>query len=458
MAIVRQSICKSASRCGSIIFQPNGDWLVIGCIVLVGIASFSAPKVSDVFLAILVSFGGYIWVRFRRRLTLSQAFSIVWLLFVVGLATYATVAGVPGKHFAQLGKHLPIALGPIVAVALTTVTRRYPLRLIVSVFLGSLAFGAAVVLLWNGGLGILSMMFHGHLWTETNLGRLNRNFAALSAGVGLISTLALVCEHWTSSARKTSRNVVAVLLVSLAAYFAIAVVALQSRGAYAATAAALCVQLSVLLGRALGWRAAAKSLVPSAVIVVLALAIAAHQGAFSNSRLVARGGFVNNLVTAKNIVAGARLSDNSPREDRLELLAIGVDLIRQRPWWGWGTDVAEVIHTHSPNSAVASLRQLHNGYLQTVVHFGVVGTILLAGLLWSIIRSAIRSGDGRLSSAQLSMCLAFVAFLLVFNLSETILFVSPAAAIAMFLSAIACTSEKRIEAAGWYGHRQLRDS
>jgi O-antigen ligase len=441
---------------GKIIFNSLENWLPLGCIAFIGVLSFSAPKISDLFLAILVCFGGFFWLRSCRAVTLPLVLAIVWMVFVVCVAIHATIAGVPGRHLAQIAKHLPLALGPIVAVTFAAITRRCGFGLIFSVFLAALVSGSCVVLIWNGGLEIVPLVFRGHLPNATNLGGINRNFAALSAGIGLISALAIIGNEWISPRQERIRKAAICAVIVLAAYFAVLVIALQSRGAYAATTAALCVQLTVFLWRAFGWKAATRALIPVVIGTLLVLTVADHFGLFSNLRFAAKGGFVNNLVEAKNIVFGAPLLNGSLREDRLELLAIGTDLIRQRPWWGWGTDIAQLIQEHSPLSPVARLMQLHNGYLQTVVHFGLLGTVLLAGLVWSIVRSALQTTDDRLMPAQVSVCLAFVAFLLVFNFSETILFVSPAATIAVFLSAVACTREKQHQYPGASTQAPLR--
>lgn len=435
-------------RGGNIVFSLPKDWLIVGCLVCIGILSFNAPKVCDFFLALLAGSGAYFWFRYVRIITLPLVFSIVWIVFLVCIAASATITGIPGKHFAQLGKHLPIALGPIIAIAFAEVARRRGLSLIFNVFLSALIAGSCVVLIWNGGLEVVALVFHGHFLNAPDLGRINRNFAALSAGIGLISAIALIGNQWTLQNKERIHKAAICFTLLLVAFFAVIVVALQSRGAYAATSAALFIQLTTFVWRASGAKTALATLISGLIVASVSFAAAADLGAFSGSRLVAKGGLVNNLVAVKDIVSGVPLLNRSSKEDRLELLAIGVDLIRQRPWLGWGTDIAQVIQEHSPDSPVARLRQLHNGYLQTIVHFGVLGTILLSGLLWSIVRSSVRSAGARLSPTQLSVCLAFVAYLSVFNLSETILFVSPAASIAIFLAVVACIGETQARIAG----------
>jgi O-antigen ligase len=132
--------------------------------------------------------------------------------------------------------------------------------------------------------------------------------------------------------------------------------------------------------------------------------------------------------------------------DRLQLVAVALDLIRQRPLLGWGPDASQLITLFSPYPDIRYLTQFHNGYLQVLVSFGIIGGILcaalFAALLWSALKRRRATSSDRLMSPLFAASVALMIYVLVTNVTESIVFVKPVGIICMFLAALACTKDR----------------
>jgi len=132
--------------------------------------------------------------------------------------------------------------------------------------------------------------------------------------------------------------------------------------------------------------------------------------------------------------------------ERLQLVAVALDLIRQRPWLGWGPDASQLITLFSPYPDIRDLTQFHNGYLQVLVSFGIVGGVLNAALvvalLWSALRRRRANSADRLAPSLFAATVALVAYVLVTNVTESIVFVKPVGIICMILAALACMKDR----------------
>lgn len=137
---------------------------------------------------------------------------------------------------------------------------------------------------------------------------------------------------------------------------------------------------------------------------------------------------------------------------RLEMDLLGIDLIAQRPWLGWGPDVTQLIGMFATDPSIKQLTQFHNGYIQNIVSFGIIGQLPGLALIAAVLIQAIRSGFAGLSAAYVSIGIAMTTYLLISNLTESILYVKPAAAVCTFFAMCAClkpsgaVSENRFEA------------
>lgn len=82
-----------------------------------GFFAFVWPALADVASATLVVLA--IALLIRHRVQARQAPLVIAgisIFFVLASAAYATLGGLPGNHFGSVGKHIPIALGPLVVL------------------------------------------------------------------------------------------------------------------------------------------------------------------------------------------------------------------------------------------------------------------------------------------------------------------------------------------------------
>ncbi len=128
---------------------------------------------------------------------------------------------------------------------------------------------------------------------------------------------------------------------------------------------------------------------------------------------------------------------------RLQLVSVGLDLIAQRPWLGWGPDATRLIGIFSPYPRLKDLTQFHNGYVQTLVHFGIVGTafltiLIVAGVRFALLGRTANPESDRLSKILFATLLALVVYIMIANFAESVLMVKAPAMICLFIAAIAC--------------------
>ncbi|MCA1527373.1 O-antigen ligase family protein [Bradyrhizobium yuanmingense] len=402
--------------------------LGIGALFLLGFACAAAPSVAEIITAALVMVAIVVLARDRTSLYEPPIIlGLVWMGFVLLSATYAAANGLPGDHFKALGKHLPIALGPIVAVPLASLRLRQDTVLVV--FLGGLAIGAAVLLVRNGAISLIA----GELVEPDRayLGRINRNSAGLACGLLIISAASLLQyvvlqKPW----RLLFSASFAVALGAAIVFAEILLISLQSRTALIATGIAMATWFGAQLKYGFGrdstgrlYRYAAVALLATVVIV----------SATKWSTMTQR---FDNLTAA--IGAGRPPGDLvASGQDRLALTALAIDLIKQRPLLGWGPDVSRLPYLFAQTNGVKSLTQFHNGYLQILVNFGAIGALLMISLIVVVLRAAARS-PGSMSAASFSGALAIAAYITVSNFTESMLFVKPAGASAMMLIALVC--------------------
>lgn len=400
-----------------------------GAIFLLGIAGAAAPSVAEILTAVLVMVAIAVLAQYRRPLREPpMILSLVWIGFVLLSATYAAANDLPGNHFKALGKHLPIALGPIVAV--TFAFWRLRRDTILVAFVSGLAIGATVLLIRNGAISVIAGEFVEP--DRAFIGHINRNSAGLACGLLMISAatllqsvvlqkpLGLVFTACSAAALGAAIILAELLLISL-----------QSRTALIATGIAMAIwfgaQLRYGFGRHAGgrrYRYAAAALLVSLVIVSVT----------NWSTMTQRFG---SLMTAAMGIGRPLDKLDASGQDRLALTALAVDLVQQRPLLGWGPDASRLPALFGQTSGVKSLTQFHNGYLQMLVNFGVIGGLLMTALLAVALRAAARSPDS-MPAAPLSGALAIAAYIAVSNITESVLFVKPAGASAMILIALAC--------------------
>ncbi|MCA1512174.1 O-antigen ligase family protein [Bradyrhizobium sp. NBAIM01] len=403
--------------------------LGIGAIFLLGFACAAAPSVAEIITAVFVMVA--IVVLAHDRTPLGEPpiiLGLVWIGFVLLSATYAAAHGLPGDHFKALGKHLPIALGPIVAVPLASLRLRQDTVLVV--FLGGLAIGAAVLLVRNGAISLIA----GELVEPDRayLGHINRNSAGLACGLLIISAASLLQyvvlqKPW----RLLFRASLTVTLGAAIVFAEILLISLQSRTALIATGIAMATWFGAQLKYGFG-RDARGRVDRYATVALLATVVIVSATKWST--ITQR--FDNPMTAAIGI--GRPLGDlRASGQDRLALTALALDLVQQRPLLGWGPDVSRLPYLFAQTNGVKSLTQFHNGYLQILVNFGAIGALLMTALIVVALRAAARS-PGSMPAAIYSGALAIAAYFTVANFTESVLFVKPAGTSAMILIAVAC--------------------
>jgi O-antigen ligase len=86
---------------------------------------------------------------------------------------------------------------------------------------------------------------------------------------------------------------------------------------------------------------------------------------------------------------------------RVHALRFAVELWSQRPWLGWGAGSSRYLLAQSGRAELMMdegvwLTHLHNTYAEILVQLGIVGLVLIAALLWLLVRAgnlACRGGQ-----------------------------------------------------------------
>lgn len=425
--------------------------LALACVPLGIVSAFLWPGGADIAAVVLVVIG--IAVLLRARGLAAQpplALAGLWIAFLVLAAIYAMAWGAPGRPFKGLEKHLPLALGPFVAVALSAACRRLSLDInrLVMLFLVGLIGGALAMLVRSGALG---MFAHG--WPQFSddlLGKVNRNYAALACGVSLIAIVAMVAYLAAADQIRMAWRAGAIaVLVLIFLDEGIFLAMLQSRTAYAATAIGLVIWCGLMTRAGLRGAGLRAGLAIPAAIVVVAAAGVVHYFPLISERISAGGSTAVYLTQIYELLRGNAVDGTSMSmigAERLQLVAVALDLIRQRPWLGWGPDASQLITLFSPYPDIRYLTQFHNGYLQVLVSFGIIGGLLNAALVVALVWSALRrrhtNSADRLVPPLFAAMVALVAYVLVTNVTESIVFVKPVGIICMFLAALACMKDR----------------
>lgn len=428
----------------------------VACVPLAIFSSFLWPGGADIAAAILTVIGLIVlWRAPRLAVQAPLVLAVLWIAFLLVAAIYATAWGAPGRSFGSLGKHLPLALGPLVAVALSAASHRLYVGFnhLVTLFLAGLAVGALAMLIRNGAL---DTFLSG--WPESSaglLGAINRNYAALACGMSLIAITALIALLSVADHVRVAWRAGAIAMLTLVFVGeGILLAGLQSRTGYVATAIGLAVWCGLMMRSILRGASVRSGLVIPAVIVILAAAGVVHHVPLTGDRLSAGGSTAIYIREIFDLLRGDAIDASSMSTvgaERLQLVALALDLIRQRPWFGWGPDVSQLMTLFSPYPDIRPQTQFHNGYLQVLVSFGIVGGVLgaalLATLAWSAFERRRTASPDRLAPPLFAAMIALTAYLLVTSVTESIIFVKPAGITCMFLAALACMRD-RITTAG----------
>lgn len=429
---------------GAPAISDKAAYAVVLCVPLVSTFAFFSPNIGDAAIILLVL--GSIWLAWRDRSQLLQppvVLAMAWMAFIAISAAWATWSGTPGDQFRSWHKHVAIALGPIIAIAITAACRRLRWRAdwIFALFLAGLVIGAVVLLLRNDAIATLVEVRVG----EGTIGGINRNLAALACGLAIIAALTLIGYTLVSPLHGALRALIVVVLTPIMMALLVLTLQLQSRGGYAGTTTGLIVWLLVLAG--LAWRRQSGSRARyiwliSAIIAGAAIAFAAYEMLAHGGRATVKVPTANGAELMMQLLHGRfdqAYAVAQAGEERVKLLTFAADLFHRRPWLGWGPDVWQLPRHLSPLPELQPMNQFHNGYAQFLVSFGVIGAALILSYLATLVRSAVRNAaEPSLSPPLFAGALALCAFLVVVNFSETVLMVKCAASTAMMLAAMAC--------------------
>ncbi len=417
------------------------------CVPAIGFFSFVSTTLADVMSIILAGISLFLVCRKRTGISTPLIIAAAWLLYLVFMAVYATTLNLPGDQWRGIGKYSFITIGPLAAVALNFILYRLHLKKddLVVLFLAGLVSGGAVVLLRNGAVGFLT-----HGWTESmsTLGRLNRNYVGLICSLSVISLSGLIYFLCSQPTVRWAWKIVIAITLALIFFCDITLLArTQSRTSYIATAAALAIwaiTIPIIDRRQDDKTSSGRRnwIIPLAIVAVAAGLLAAYFPLIS-SRLDL--GFFSQLSLSHFSLTStiAKATSLTSDVERLQLISVALDLIGQRPWLGWGPDVSSLLEIFSPYPSIRNLIQFHNGYLQTLVSFGVIGTtflifLIIAGIRFAMLGRVVNRESGRLSKILFATLLALVVYILIANVGESVVMVKAPAMVCLFVAAIAC--------------------
>ena len=239
---------------------------------------------------------------------------------------------------------------------------------------------------------------------------------ALYAGTAILGLVFLARRWWAPGPSRVWRvGLWALALVLLVEGFLIA----QSRGSWIALVVAL------PLGGALAWRLGSqqtRTQAPRHRGLLLAAALVAIGGL-----VIANGGLILERLSAELDTLDTALEEapgDRPRtslELRLRAQVFGLTHWSQRPWLGWGAGSSNPLMEADGDPGLREegliLRHLHNAYLELLVQFGVLGALLAAALMASLILGVWQAlGGGRCPPDLGVFLLAAFAFLLIWSL------------------------------------------
>lgn len=108
---------------------------------------------------------------------------------------------------------------------------------------------------------------------------------------------------------------------------------------------------------------------------------------------------------------------------RLRLWELGADKFRERPWLGWGLNsIPLLIENAHLDLAGERHVHLHSAYLDALVGFGLVGSLLLLSLFVLVMRELVLAWRGRIiSTASFWALIGCVAIVLIANAFDSLL-------------------------------------
>ncbi|QEX22093.1 hypothetical protein FRZ61_20220 [Hypericibacter adhaerens] len=316
-------------------------------------------------------------------------FSALVILYLLAMALRAELDGAPGKHFRAVDNYAFFAYVPFVAVHVAIALRyRIGFERLCCLVVAGLVAGAAARLFWDANWQAGAALFDSYQWGG---GGKNRNYLSIEAGLtvlasGSLLVMTLIQGRWHPALRLLGG--VALAVICVLAFLAL--LEMKSRTNWIAAAIAMTVWLAVLVAGLLR-HSRRRRAIAAAVVLAFAALIAAGLAAFSGqiaSRFSDNGGVAANIGLFARIFAGEidpASTDLHGYDPRAYIYVAAGKLIAEKPWFGWGTDLAPLVNQSVDASVQGARSHFHNAYLEFLVGLGIVGTILIAAHLLAIV-------------------------------------------------------------------------
>lgn len=317
--------------------------------------------------------------------------ALAWVAIVLIFAAKAELMGVPGDHLTRTVSYFFISMAPFIGIQIAIATRVVPFRTLALASLASGLAGGALRLFWkadwSAGLQLFASYYEGG-------GGANRNTLSIIAGLMVLAALSLFVYQLLAATRLTDRLVRAAPFLAIGSLAGFALLTMTSRTNLIAASAALAVWAIACIGILLPSRQRRKAMVLLAAIVLGAMAL----------MLIV-------LALAGFDLLGSRMTDTQSYDQRLLMYQLATELIAQKPWLGWGPDVAPLLPAHGRWDFIRAeqLTHFHNVYLEFTLGLGAVGMGLFLLLVAVMARDilAMRSSR-RLDTYALAALLPFV--------------------------------------------------
>ena len=391
-----------------------GPWLVAA---YAGTA-LALPEAGEGFkvLVLVAGFGGFFWLARGRRF--GTPLKLLLAAALVALLSW----GLARLHHPQWAES---------SAKVHRLTHWFSFLAVAWLLAGRVR---AVLLAWGASLAglLVAPWFTGQGWRDwflgwhgerVDFGLHNAQHATLLFATGLLGLTALAGRCLAPGPWRLLRAVLWALAILTCA---IAVVITQTRGVWLGLAVAALVMLAaawLVLRRRLSPGPRRRWLTGAMLAGVLGLVLMAAFSPIVEQRLADEHQAITRLARGQfDGVTGSGAG-------RLVSWRAALPWIAERPLLGWGGNGRSLVLTHSPGLpgwiGEQGFRHLHNGYLDTLVNYGLAGLAVLAGLLVWLTREALRARRaGALPADFLLFYLAFLGFWLVVNLFESFLYFS----------------------------------
>ncbi|MBR1275136.1 O-antigen ligase [Bradyrhizobium sp. AUGA SZCCT0283] len=333
--------------------------------------------------------------------------SLAWVAAVLLFAVWAHLVGAPGDHLTRSVSYFFISTAPFIAISIAIATRAVPFRTLALASLASGLAGGVLRLLWRADWSAGLQLFASYYWWG---GGANRNTLSIIAGLMILAALSLAVYQILAATHLTGRLVRATPFLAVGSLAGLALLAMTSRTNLIATTVGLAVWTIACAGILLPQRLWKKAMILLAAAMLGTAAI-----------------MLAVLSLAQLGMLGPRITDTESYDKRLMLFRLAAELIAQKPWLGWGPDVAPLLPAHGRWDFIRAeqVTHFHNVYLEFTLGIGIVGIGLFLLLVSAMARDILTTRSSqRLDMYALAALLPFVlasfAYFAVVGMAESI--------------------------------------